>query len=108
VSSLQTSVAVADNAITGTLHKVTSGALARDWGEGYFMALGFTDNDDGAGEITVGMWPSQGTGLLPLDEDMDGVFKVTDKDAQKFRTQVSDGVSNTRVTDYDLSGLTLD
>ena len=87
---------------------MTSGALARDWGEGYFMALGFTDNDDGAAELTVGMWPSQGTGLLPLDEDMDGVFKVTDKDAQVFRTMASDGVSNNKVTDYDLGGLTLD
>lgn len=94
--------------MTGTLHKVTSGALARDWGEGYFMALKFTDNDDGAADLTVGMWPSQGTGLLPLDEDMDGVFKVTDKDAQKFRTMATDGVGNTKVTDYDLSGLTLD
>lgn len=71
------------------------------------MALKFTDNDDEAAEITVGMWPSQGTGLLPLDEDMDGVFKVTDKDGQVFRTMATDGLSNTRITDYDLSGLTL-
>ena len=77
------------------------------WGEGYFMALKFTDNDDGSADITVGPWPSQGSGLVALDEDMDGVFKVTDKDAQVFRTMATDGVGNTKVTDYDLSGLTL-
>ena len=108
MSSLQSDLAVSNGAITGTLHEVTSGALARDWGPGYFMALGFEDNDDGAATIYAGMNPSQGSGLLPLDEDMDGVFKVTDKDSQTFRTLTTDGLCNTRVTDYDLSGLTLD
>ena len=86
---------------------MTSGALARDWGEGYFMALGFTDNDDGAATLYAGMNPSQGSGIVPLDEDMDGVFKVTDKDAQTLRTVATDGLNNTKVTDYDLSGLEL-
>lgn len=71
------------------------------------MALGFTDNDSGAAELYVGMNPSQGSGLVPLDEDMDGVFKVTDKDNQKFRTLATDGLGKTKITDYDLSGLTL-
>lgn len=100
-------MAVADNAITGTLHKVTSGALVSSWGEGHFMALKFTDNDSGAATIKVGLSPSQGSGLVPLDSDMDGVFKVTDKDAQVFRVLTTDERGNSKVTDYNLSGLTL-
>ena len=109
MSSLQTSVAVANNAITGTLHKVTSGSLAQTWGEGHFIALGFTDNSGGAAKsIKVGLVPSQGSGLVELDSDMGGVFKVTDKDAQKFRVTATDASGlNRTTTDYDLSGLTL-
>lgn len=108
MSSLQSNVAISNGAITGTLHKVTSGALARDWGEGYFIALGFADNDSGAATLKAGMWPSQGSGLVELDEDMDGVFKVTDKNAQVFRTLATNGQGNDKVTDYDLSQLVLD
>ena len=36
VSDMQTSVAVANGAITGTLKKLTSGQLVTDWGESYF------------------------------------------------------------------------
>lgn len=73
------------------------------------MALAFTDNSDGeAASIKVGLQPSQGSGLVELDEDMDGVFKVTDKDAQKLRVAATDASGLNRVTtDYDLSGLTL-
>lgn len=71
------------------------------------MALKFTDNDDEKATIKVGMVPSQGSGLVPLDSDMDGVFKVTDKEAQVFRTLATDERGNSKVTDYDLSGLTL-
>ena len=54
------------------------------------------------------MVPSQGSGLVELDSDMDGVFKVTDKDTQKFRVAATDASGMNRVTnDYDLSGLTV-
>ena len=73
------------------------------------MALAFTDNDDGDATLKVGMVPSaSGADLVPLDEDMDGVFKVSDKDTQVFRTLATDGHANSKVTDYDLSGLTLE
>lgn len=72
------------------------------------MALKFTDNDDGAATIKVGLAPSQGSGLVPLDSDMDGVFKVTDKDAQVFRVLTTDERGNSKVDDYNLSGLTLE
>lgn len=87
---------------------MTSGALARDWGEGYFMALKFTNPDSDATSLRVGLDPSEGAGLVELDADMDGVFKVTDKDAQVFRTVSSRGTrTSEKAKAYDLSGLTL-
>lgn len=107
VSTIQTSVAIANGAITGTLHKLTSGALVEGWGEGYFLALKFTKDNANASSIKVGLRPSVSSGLVELDADMDGVFKITDKDNQVFVIQCSNGeVTYTKT--YDLSGLTLD
>lgn len=107
VSDMQTSVAIANGAITGTLHELTSGALVDTWGEGYFLALKFTKNNDAITSIKVGLNPSVSSGLVELDEDMDGVFKITDKDAQDFEILVSDGSVSYAIM-LDLSGLTLD
>ena len=107
VSAMQTSISVANGAITGTLHKLTSGSLVDVWGEGYFLALKFTKDNANATSIKVGLRPSVSSGLVELDADMDGVFKITDKDAQVFVIQCSNGeVTYTKT--YDLSGLTLD
>ena len=107
VSTMQTGVTVANGAITGTLHKLTSGSLVDVWGEGYFLALKFTKDNANATSIKVGLRPSVSSGLVELDADMDGVFKITDKNAQVFVIQCSDGeVTYTKT--YDLSGLTLD
>lgn len=106
VSDLQTGVEVADGAITGTLKYVDSGALAADWGAGYFLALKFSDADASATSLKVGLDPSEGSGLVELDDDMNGVFKITDKDEQVFVTRVSDSGRCTEAR-YDLSGLTL-
>ena len=97
----------ADNKITGTLKYVDSGALATDWGAGNFMVLKFTNVDSDATSVKVGMEPSMGSGLVELlgDPDMNGVFKVTDKNTQVFKVVQSDGVL-TRTQTYDLSGLT--
>jgi hypothetical protein len=105
---MQTSVAVANGAITGTLHKLTSGQLVTDWGEGYFIALKFTKNNAAATSIKVGLRPSMGSGLVELDADMDGVFKITDKDAQVFVVRCTDADGNAYESIYDLSGLELD
>lgn len=106
VSDMQSDVTVANGAITGTLTKLTSGQLVTDWGEGYFLALKFTKNNAKITSIKVGLNPSAGSGLVELDSDMDGVFKITDKDTQRFEILVSDGnVSYAKL--FDLSGLTL-
>lgn len=110
VSKLQANnVVVKNNQITGTLKKYEgweSGPLA---GEGYFMALEF-DSDDWAqyDSIKVGLDQSESTGLVDIknDPNKNGVFKITDKDEQKFRIVAKKGsVVNEEV--FSLNGLTL-
>ena len=74
---------MADGKITGTLKYVDSGTLATDWGAGNFIALKFTPAD-GVDRVEVGLNPSAGSGLVDLDEDLNGVFKITNKNTQKF------------------------
>ena len=108
-SDMQTNVSVAGKAITGTLKKLTSGSLVDTWGEGYFIALTFDDFTEGLTyeDVKVGLTPTEGSGLVTLDSDQDGVFKITDKDNQRLMIwQKKDGVGS--LTEYyDLSGLTL-
>lgn len=108
MSDLQSGITVAEGAITGTLKHVATGALPAKWGAGNFIALKFTPSasDDGVLGYRVGLDPSQGSGLQWLDSDMDGVWKVTDKDEQVL---VVETVSRERTTrqEYDLSGLTV-
>ena len=106
VQDMQTSITISGNKITGTLNKLTSGQLVTDWGEGYFLALKFTKNNERITSIKVGLDPSVSSGLVELDADMDGVFKITDKDAQKFVVLCSDSSVSYRM-EFDLSGLTL-
>lgn len=96
VSDLQTDVSVHGCSIVGTLKKLTTGPLVEAWGEGYFIALDFTKIDPNAGEvyrdntkseIKVGLRPSYGGGLVGLDPDMDGAFKITDPANQVFVIQ---------------------
>ena len=107
-ADLQTGLAVTGGRITGTLHKVTEGTLANDWGEGYFMALKWAVDSD-ATSLLVGLTPSDGSGLIEGIEDLDrdGVFKVTDKNLQLFTIITRDG-NNIKRQFFDLSGLTLE
>lgn len=106
MSDLQSNVAIANGKITGTLKYVDSGALATDWGPGNFMALKFTSTDSNIADIKVGLRPSEGSGLVSLDSDMDGVFKVTDKDAQKFVIKSIGADGKASYQTFDLSDLT--
>jgi len=108
VSDLQSGITVGDGAITGTLKFVSTGALPAKWGEGNFLALKFTPSasDTGTLRYRVGLDPSQGSGLMFLDEDMDAVMKVTDKDEQVLVVETVSRERTTRQT-YDLSGLTV-
>lgn len=98
----------ADGKITGTLTKLTSGQLVTDWGEGYFIGLGFSNFSSGVtySNVKVGLNPSEGSGFVTLDSDCMGVFKITDKNAQKLGVVQIKG-DTSRTDYYDLSGLTL-
>lgn len=108
VSQYQTDVNVIDNVIVGSLSYLDAGEVVDAWGAGNFIALKFViiDPDITFSDIKVGLNPSESSGLVTLDADLNGVFKVTDKNAQSFRVVVTkDGVEKT--TDYVLSGLTV-
>ena len=89
---------------------VSSGTLANDWGEGNFLALKFTNLDEDATAVMVGLEPSMGSGLADLgpDPDKNGVFKITDKTTQKLVvvSKVNNKYELRQV--FDLSGLTLE
>ena len=108
VSDLQASIEVSDTAITGTLkynEGWASGPLA---GAGHFIALKFTsENWSAYDSVKVGLSPSVETGLVELDSDHNGVFKITDKDTQVFVVEARKDASVVRTT-YDLSGLVLE
>lgn len=105
VSSLQSSISIAEGAITGTLSYISTGALPQVWGAGHFIALKF-DSIPEADKVLVGMDPTEGSGFLPLDEDCMAVFKVTNKTKQKLVSIMQKDGDSVR-QEYDLSGLTL-
>lgn len=105
VKTMQTGITIANGAVTGTLKYISSGAIAQDWGPGNFLCLKFPDADITTKTVKVGLNPSQSSGLVALDADKNGVFKVTDKDHQQFIIIQNDGKVQT-VQTLDLSGLT--
>jgi len=107
VSTLQSGITIADGAITGTLKYVDEGALPTTWGAGNFLALKFEKTDENVTDIKVGLRPSQGSGLVSLDDDMDGAFKITNT-SQKFVIQQWDDNNHMSEQVFDLSGLTLE
>lgn len=106
VADMQTNIVISGNAITGTLKYLSgSNAITDMWGEGNFLCLKFPTADIENSTVKVGLEPSAGSGLVELDPDKNGVFKITDKLRQKFVVQITkDG--ETVVQRYDLSGLT--
>lgn len=107
---MQKDIVVSNGEITGTLYFIEgglspSGPLA---GDGYFMALKFTDLDDDAVSVKVGLDPSQGTGLVEIinDPDKNGVFKIRDNQ-QVFQTVSEDASGNKTTKTYSLARLRL-
>ena len=113
-SDLQSDVTVTGDKITGTLKYIEggldpsgTGPLA---GSGNFLALKWSGGDMAAKdtELWVGLEPSEGSGMVEClsDPDHNGVFKITDKNAQKVKFIQTDG-THSNVQYFDLSGLTL-
>lgn len=109
-ADMQSKIVVADGAITGTLKYIEGGLSPAGplSGSGNFLALKFVDPNK-ADTVEVGLVPSAGTGFVPLDEDMNAVFKVAGiyegkQQVLKVKTTVGSVV---KVQTYDLTGLTL-
>ncbi len=106
VSDMQSDITISGSTITGTLkHLSGENAITQVWGEGNFICLKFPDADIENTTVRVGLEPSQGSGLVELDPDKNGVFKITDKLRQKFCVEMTVN-GETVVQRYDLSGLT--
>lgn len=108
VSDMQENIVVGTDKITGTLKFVKggiapSGILA---GDGYFMALKFSDVDASATSKKVGLVPSEGSGLVELDADMNAFMKITDINQQVFEVVITDGTRK-GIQKFDLSELEL-
>ena len=102
---------MADGRVTGEL-KFIEGGLAPGTleGDGYFLALKWSDPAESVTSLKVGLVPSS-SGMEPVecidDTDRNGVFKITDKDNQKLvLIQSGNGRYNEQI--LDLSGLTLE
>ena len=111
VSDLQDDdVTVTGNKITGTVKYMDAdNAITQVWGAGNFLTLKFSDIDERATSVKVGLDPSAGSGLAELinDPDKNGIFKISNKFAQKFVMITSDGKRSIEQR-FDLSGLTLE
>lgn len=103
---MQSDITISGNTITGTLKYLTGdNAITQVWGDGNFLCLKFPDADIENSTVKVGLDPSAGSGLVELDSDKNGIFKISDKQAQKLVISVTKA-GETVVQRYDLSGLT--
>lgn len=108
VADIQEGIKVEDGKISGTL-KFMKGGIAPSGilaGDGYFLALKFSEVDASATSKKVGLEPTEGSGLVELDADMNVFIKITDKDKQIFKVVITDG-TRTGVQKFDLSGLVM-
>lgn len=109
-SDMQDDIAIEDGKVTGTLFFIEGGLSPSGYlsGDGYFMALKWSDPDEEATSLLVGLVPSAGSGMIECidDTDRNGVFKISDPKTQKLKFITSnDDHKTTQV--FDLSGLTL-
>ena len=107
VSDMQSDISIEGTKIKGTLKYLSEGNLVDTWGAGNFIALKFSEIDDKATSVKVGLEPSVSSGLVEIidDPDKNGAFKITSK-TQKFKVVSTDGTSTVTQT-YDLDGLNL-
>ena len=112
VNTFQSGISVANGAITGTLTKTD--AFENSWGEGYFLALKWSGADLTNTVVTVGLSPTAGTGMLPLDSDKNCLFNISmfdddDKPTQKVVVRATSKADPQFFVEeeFDLSGLTL-
>ena len=101
---------VVDGEIHGSL-KFIEGGLADSGplaGSGYFLALKWSNPQEGVTSLRVGLAPSIETGLVECinDTDRNGVFKISD--LHQRVTLVQANASGDHWQSYSLGGLTLE
>ena len=109
VSDIQSGVAVGQSSITGTSKWLNgSNAITDVWGTGNFVAVTFEASDwTKYTSVKVGLLPTAGSGMQELIghlDDLDSVFKITDKGEQVLRVVATNG-TNTIIKDYQLGEL---
>lgn len=110
VSNIQDDVAittgdVSDFKFTGTSKKLTgSNPITDVWGPGNFVAVTFEADDWTAYDsVKVGLEPSEGSGLVELIghlDDLDSVFKITNKNEQRMKVIATKGGQSITKTFY--------
>ena len=104
---MQDDLAVSGGKITGTLKYLTTGQLVNDWGEGYFIAVGFSNFSSGPTyeNVQVGLTQTEGSGLVTLDSDQDAVMHVTDPN-QRIMAIQTDAHGHKRAQYWSLADIT--
>lgn len=109
VADIQSSLSVSGGKITGTLkyYDDPTKALVQDWGEGYFIAVGFSNYSSGLtyADVEVGITPTEGAGLVHLDSDQDAVMKVTNP-SQRIIAIQTDANGHKKTTYWSLADIT--
>ena len=107
VSDLQANVVVSEDSISGTLKYVTGytgfSSVADDQ-KGNYLALKV---DADPGSVTTVEVVNGTKGPVTLDEDMNIVLKIKNKDTQSVRVITTKG-DETVTKEYSLTGLTLE
>ena len=108
VSDLMSWGLISGNKIQGTLKYLDGdNAITNYWGPGYFFPFKVISDDwDQFTSVKVGLVPSAGSGPVEIltDPDKNGIFKISDKDTQKFVIEATNG-TETKTQIYDLSAL---
>ena len=109
VADIQSGVTVGQSSITGTSKWLNgSNSITDVWGTGNFVAVTFEAADwTKYTSVKVGLLPTAGSGMQELIghlDDLDSVFKITDKGEQVLRVVATNG-TNTIIKDYQLGEL---
>lgn len=112
VSDMQDNIVISADSVSGTLKYLDGeNPIVSEWGAGYFLCVNLSENTfTGLESVKVGMTPSEGSGLVEIidDPDKNGVFKVTDKDNQRFTVLQTATSGKTRKQYFSLKDLVLE
>ena len=107
VNEIQRSLKVENGIISGTSFNLTKQCALTDyWGTGHFMVLHFATSAKKVATIEAGF--PDGSGIQPLDSDMNGVWKLNSENMDRIfqvKTTFLDGSVN--IQEFNVKGITL-